>query len=95
MRNFLLNFLYKLSIFYDIVFVCVELVLELIKNDSVSESENAQACIGFSTAFAMDFNIYVSTNSSSNETVDDNSSSNETDDGIGECSLLKLRYFSW
>lgn len=70
--------------FYDIFFV--ELVLELTKSSgSVPESEDAQACISFSTTFAMNFNIDVSTIFSSNATVLP----------IGEHSLLKFRSDYW
>ena len=65
-----------------IYFCFVELVLELVKSSgSVLESENAEACISFSTAFAMDFSINVGNIFSSNVTVD----------GIGKFSFLNIQ----
>ena len=60
-------------------------MLELVNKSSrnVLESENAEACISFSNAFAMDFSIVVSTIFSSNVIAD----------GIGRFSLINIQLY--
>ena len=60
-------------------------MLELVNMSSrkVLESENAQACISFSNAFAMDFSIVVSTIFSSNGIAD----------GNGRFSLINIQLY--